>query len=353
MNSTERVMAAIAFQKPDRVPIWDNPLDGFVENWRRYMRFGQDANPATYYGYDMIRCVADESFFPSRDSASRDDGDYIVQNDGWGRAIRVGKENSYFSETISTLLDNPSDVDSLEFESVCLDSRYTELVESVNKLRSLGRCVFCKVGGIYARSQLIRREDRLLVDMAMDETFCDALFDKVAEHITGMALETLRRTNSWDTGLFIYDDMANSRATMFSPAMFERYFLPRYKRVISAVRAAGCKHVFLHSDGNILPVMDLLLEAGFEGFHPLEDRCGYNLPKLREKYGKRVVFFGGMCNTRILPAGNKKEIEDITRRLIDLGRDGGLILGSASISKDVPPEAYDFYMSVVREYGRL
>lgn len=42
--------------------------------------------------------------------------------------------------------------------------------------------------------------------------------------------------------------------------------------------------------------------------------------------GKKVVFFGGVCNTEILPRGDRKEIEAHVRPLIELGREGGLVI---------------------------
>ncbi len=138
---------------------------------------------------------------------------------------------------------------------------------------------------------------------------------------------------------------------MFSPEMFGRYLLPRYRKMIAAVRAAGCEHVFLHSDGNIGPFLDMLLEAGFEGFNPLEPRCGLDLVSLRERYGRRFTCFGGVCNTRVLPRGDRKEIEAHARPLIELAREGGVVLGTASVGDDVAPEAYDYYMSLVKRYG--
>jgi uroporphyrinogen-III decarboxylase len=166
-----------------------------------------------------------------------------------------------------------------------------------------------------------------------------------------MSIETLRRTGAMDNGLLVCDDMASSNNPMFSPAMFDRYFAPRYQRMIERVRAAGCRHFYFHSDGNILPVLDALIAAGFEGFNPLEPRCGLDVIKLRAKYGRRMLCIGGVCNTRVLPHGSRREIEAHVRPMLELGRDGGLVLGAASISGDVPPESYEFYHSLCLKHG--
>jgi len=351
MTSTERVMAAVNFRKPDRIPIWDGYWGHFIDSWQRYKGFTGSEDPRNYYGIDLSICVADETFFPSQRGVVSDDGDYTIERDGWGRTIRTGKNDAYFMETLDTVLREPSDLDRLACEPADSEIRFRGFPEYVAAERAAGRCIFAKVGGLYIRSHFLRGEDKLLLDMALDLGFCDALFDWTIEHLTAMALETLRRTDAWKTGLWVYDDMANINSTMFSPAMFERFLLPRYAKLIDTCRAAGCEHFFLHSDGNIGPVLDMLLAAGFEGFNPLEPRCGLDLLELREKYGKRCVFFGGMCNTRILPRGDRAEIERFVKPLIELGREGGLVLGSASIGDDIAPETYDYYMSLVKRLG--
>jgi uroporphyrinogen decarboxylase len=353
MTSTERILATINYQPTDRLPVWDNFWGDFPDNWRAYKGFGPEIDPSDYYDIDVSICIGDESFFPSQKGTLRDAGHCEIINDGWGRIVRAGKADVFFYETLETAINELSDIDRLKFEPTDLDIRYQGFQESVSAERLAGRCVFAKIGGIYIRSQFLMREDRLLMAMATNPEFCDVLFDKVADHLTNMALETLARSNSWETGLWVYDDMANRNTTMFSPAMFERYLLPRYKKLTQNVRKAGCKHCFLHSDGNIQPVLDMLLDAGFEGFNPLEPRSGLDLVKLRQEYGKRILLFGGVCNTQILPSGDKKAIEAHVRPLIEVAREGGVVLGSASTGSDVSPEAYDYYMSIVREDDML
>ena len=348
MTATERVLAAICFETPDRIPIWDNFRAVFTRNWRAWKGVGEDVNPADHYGIDMTTRVADETFFPSRRRLVGRKGGDELWDDGWGRIVRRKLGDGAYVMPVEPYLADPARLETLVFDPPDLDSRYAGFAEGVAAERAKGRCVFAKVGGIYIRTQFVRGEERLLMDMAGDPGFCDALLDRTAAHLIAMALETLRRGNLWETGLLVYDDMAGTKAPTFSPRMFERYLLPRYRRLIDSVRAAGCRHVFLHSDGNIAPHIDLLLDAGFEGFHPMEPRCGLDLVALRERLGRRAVFFGGMCNTRVLPSGDRREIEAFVRPLLELGRHGGLIFGQSSVSEDIAPEAYDFYHGLVR-----
>jgi hypothetical protein len=53
----------------------------------------------------------------------------------------------------------------------------------------------------------------------------------------------------------------------------------------------------------------------------------------------------------VLPRGDRKEIEAHVLPLIELGREGGLVIGQASVGDDVAPESYDYYMGLVRKHG--
>jgi hypothetical protein len=355
--SAKRVMDAISFKTPDRLPRWDNIAVppgtwglGFVDKWRKWKNFSNDVMPEDYYKIDVSESSAKEGPFFSREGLIEKRGKEEIRRYSWGNTIRV-TEGGYFFQTLKNAVENPSDIDKLEFEDAGDDRRYGEYLKRVQAERKAGRLAFIAIGGIYCRSQFIRGEDKLLMDMATNPGLCRVLFEKVSEYLTKIAIELLTRTNSWDTGIWVSDDCANSLVPMFSPDMWEKYLLYNYRKMINTLREQGCKHFFFHSDGNIGPLMDLLLQAGFEGFNPLEPRCGIDLVKLRERYGKKMFFFGGICNTRILPKGNNHEIEKMVMPLIELGKDGGLIIGSASIGDDIEPEAYDYYIGLLDKYG--
>ena len=185
------------------------------------------------------------------------------------------------------------------------------------------------------------------MDIAQDPAFAKAMADRVADHITEIGKESLRRGNLYDTGLWIYDDMAYNHGPMMSPASFERIFLPAYKRMVGAFKAAGACKVILHSDGNIAPVLDMLMEAGIDGINPVEPRAGLHIPSLKAKYGDALSLIGGMCNSHVLPSCTKAEIENQAQEIIEAGSNGGVIIGAHSIGPDIPVQNYVFYHETV------
>lgn len=121
--------------------------------------------------------------------------------------------------------------------------------------------------------------------------------------------------------------------------------------MISSFKKAGANKVILHSDGNILPFLDMLIEAGIDGINPVEYKAGMNVLELKKKYDKKLSYLGGMDNAIILPRGNKKEIENHVRPILEAGREGGIIIGTHSIGTDISVETYDYYRYLIQRYG--
>ena len=74
--------------------------------------------------------------------------------------------------------------------------------------------------------------------------------------------------------------------------------------------------------------------------------------ELRASY-PRLILLGGMCNSELLVHGPPEAIRREARRLLDLGRDGGFIIGTHSISPEIPLEHFAAYDEVCRAYGNF
>ena len=60
-----------------------------------------------------------------------------------------------------------------------------------------------------------------------------------------------------------------------------------------------------------------------------------------------------MCNTQTLVHGTRAEIEAEAREIIDLGRDGGVVIGTHSVSPEIPLENYVVYHDFCLKYGEF
>ena len=126
---------------------------------------------------------------------------------------------------------------------------------------------------------------------------------------------------------------------------------PSDERLTAPARQAGCI-VHMHSDGDIRLVLDMLIDAGIEGINPLERRANMDIVKIHELYPK-LILIGGMCNTKTLLRGTKEDVEAEAKAIIDIGRDGGIIIGSHSIGPEIPLENFVAYHETCVTYGNF
>jgi uroporphyrinogen-III decarboxylase len=71
---------------------------------------------------------------------------------------------------------------------------------------------------------------------------------------------------------------------------------------------------------------------------------------LRRQYPS-LILAGGMDNSDTLLNGPAERVRAEARAIIDLGRDGGVIIGTHSISPEIPLELYRAYHETCRTYG--
>jgi uroporphyrinogen decarboxylase len=348
-KSKQRVIETLDFQRPDRIPVFDNFWPEFTENWKKEKGIDKGTDIYDFYRIDLTTLVPDETFFPSTKGVIRKEGDYLISRDGWGRTVKT-REGATFSQTIDTVLKNKCDLKKIQFEPANLDIRYESFLETVEEQKKK-RCVFSRVGGPFMRSSFIRGEAEFLMDLVSDKSFAKELVERVTEHLISVGLESLRRGNLYDTGIWISDDMGSNDAPMFSPKIFAEIFFPAYKKMVSSFKKAGVKKVVLHCDGNFVSLLEMLIEAGIDGINPVEPKAGMNILQLKKKYNNKLSYIGGVDNVLVLPSGDKEKVKNHILPIIEAGREGGIIIGTHSIGPDIPVESYDNYYSLVQKYG--
>lgn len=358
MHSRERVLAALTFEKTDRIPVYDEFSPAWARQWRQWKGLDADADPRSYYGIDMEVFTPDETPFPSARGIVGESGSDVLEKTGWGDVRRRHRTAQFDDgwvypaqafETVEVAIPHRDDLDRLTFESPQLDLRFPPPAVLTEKKAS--RCVFAKTGGPYLRSSYLRGAVQWLIDLAEDPGFARELTMRVTDHLIAIGLETMRRYDLYDTGMWIDDDIGSNQGPVFSPRTFEQVFLPCYRRMISTYRQAGARIVIFHSDGNIESVLDMLVDAGINAINPLEYKAGMDAVRLRQRYGRRLAFIGGLDNAHILRAGSRSEIEAHVLRLIGVAGEGGVVAGSHSIGADVPVENYELAWNLIRMAG--
>jgi uroporphyrinogen-III decarboxylase len=355
MTPTERVMAALRHEEPDRVPIHEHFWAEFVEKWRRQKRLGDDADINGYYELDICsysRVIPDQSPWPSKTAELRRSDREVIHRTGWGALVRDVVGETTFSEQLEPGIKQRGDLDGLDaLEPAALERRYDGIREWVQKLERNGFVVVTKSGGPFSRTWKYRGMEQFLVDMIEDPAWVAELLARQTDLLIETTLQSIRRGGHPQTFVWIADDCAYINGPLFSPAMYERLIQPQLARMCEAFHATG-RPVAMESEGDIRPLIDLILDAGVDAIANPELRAGMDVVALRRRYGHRAAFIGAMCNTVILPTGSPQEIRAETRRLLAAARGGGLIMGSGhTIGADVPVASYEAFRDAVREFG--
>jgi len=365
MTCGQRVKAAFNFEPPDYVPLYDLYWGGFVAAWRERHRLPprsdiplddvvyDDEDILSYFGIDMHQVIPDEEPWPGLKKELRREGEYIIERDGWGRIIRR-KSTSPYGMPLEVRLVEKGGLGTLEFEPVELEQRYQAMFEGMDQARRMRHqpYVFIKVGGPYLRSSFLRGEYQWYVDIAEDPQFAEAVALRVTDHLIAVGIEALQRSNLPETSIWIYDDIASNNGPLISPKAYERLFLPQVRRMVKAFKKAGAAHVGYHSDGDIRPVLDGLVNAGISILNPIEPRANMDVVELRRRYGQSLSFVGGLCNSCILPTASDEEVRRHVEHVLSIADDGGLVIGSHSIGNDVTQERYELVMEILHHHGR-
>ncbi len=349
MTSRERVIEALAFRKPDRIPRYEIFLPGYIDNWRKAKKLSEDEWIYDYYeGIDIGTIVADQNgpYF-SKAAILKREGSAYYELDSWGRTL-YKKDDAFFEKEIDVAVKEKGKEPT--FESPLMDKRrkiFMNIPDSLNKRFAIVSGVL----GLYMGCSRLRGEVQFLMDLAEDQDYCKYLVGHLADFITQLGLSIVDITNTKDTAIWVYDELSSRTGPLFSPDTFYKIFYPHYKNMIDTWKQNGVKNIILHCDGNSLPLLDMLIEAGFTGLQSLHPTTGMWLPDVKAKYGKKLALIGGMCNIHTLATGTKNQIEKEARSIIEAGKDGGVIIGSHSIDEDIPVENYDFYYSVLDKYN--
>jgi len=138
-------------------------------------------------------------------------------------------------------------------------------------------------------------------------------------------------------GLIIGDDLAYDRGPYISPKVLRDSIFPGLQEMVEAIQAAN-RVAFLHSCGNLVSLMDMILSCGFDGLHGLAPAAGNDPLNIHRMTKGRLTLMGIFDLDGMEPEAVKALKENIIH---PLAADGGYILGSAAgLSPNTPIESF-------------
>ena len=148
--------------------------------------------------------------------------------------------------------------------------------------------------------------------------------------------------------------MCYKTGPLVSPEIFDKYMVPRYKKVTDFLRKKGCDIIIVDSDGDVTELVPLWLKAGVNGILPFEVQAGMDVNYFRAEYGKDLIIMGGI-DKRALITG-PKDIDAEIMRIAPMIEKGGYIPWlDHSVPPDVSFDNFLYYMDKLEKLidGRI
>lgn len=349
MTTEERVVAALNYEEPDRVPVWT-----IIDNANVYRHFAPK-------GFDFsklkeVNKSLSSEFLGLMGRTFKALGIDVTFT--WGTGMN---SFSYEESPGKTRWANPH-----PFKSVSDLANYTPEIPPYEDIVNNYVKQFRRIERALEPHTILVVQEGCSLDYAHNyigmELFCIALYD--APRDIGRILDALsegyriraqiyadyRLAPAYQVGC----DVGDKNGTIFSPTFLKRELIPRLKKEIEPIKQAGIKVIF-HSDGNIMSILDDLVDAGIDGLNPIEPSAGMDLAFLKKRYGKNLILVGNVDAVGILAFGTPQQVEKEVKRCIREGAAGGgyfLDTGAAEIMPSFPVENVLSMFKAVREYGQ-
>jgi uroporphyrinogen decarboxylase len=272
-----------------------------------------------------------------------------LYRDEWGVVRQKGRESYAMPLEKHAPLDSFADLRNYEPPPAVLPRRFETLRRAVERFKGRRAIVF-KVRDGFSTPRDLRGYSAFLMDTLLEPEMVRELVGISIQHNVAVACEAIRLGAD---AVVSGDDYADSKGPLVSPAVFAELFLPAIRQLADAVHRAGAYYI-KHSDGNLRPLLDPLVEAGIDCLDPIDPVAGMDIRSIKNVYGSRIALKGNIDCAGLLSFGSPREVAAAVRRCIrDASPAGGHILSSSnSIHSGVKPENYRAMLETLWEFGR-
>jgi len=362
MTRRERVTAVMDFRKPDVLPWCERFYDETLVKWLNEglpadkvlvidweVRVGgvsllnwpivKGFNPYSYFGcYNFLSLTVPLDLGPIpryRQRILREDERYVDVLTQTGAVVRRFRAAEYLWYSMPMFLEFPvKDRESWEDYKKRLNPHdpcrqpkdwdkesYIGLFEEHQD----GPTALC-LNGFYGFGAELMGIPNFLKTFYRDPELVEDMLD----HWEYFTIEAIR--NSVETLkdridlVFWWEDLAEKNGPCISPKLYREFLLPHYKNVAGFLNKNGIRRILIDSDGNLNPILDLIVEAGITGLWPLEVNAGMNAINVKKKYGDRFFLIGNL-DKRELSLGGERMRREVDSKVLILKEIGGYIPG--------------------------
>ena len=364
MNSKDRVYRALRKAEgfPDRVPIQFDLCRQHTESFGKKLGIKPDY-ALSYYEDLTYRISANEI-------RTRMGSDVVVVGGtvpaGYAPEIVSGditlnefgmhmKPTALYVEVVKCPLENAStvsDIENYRFPDSYAKGRFEKAKRDTDRFGKEFFIIGDVEISLFELAWHLTGLEKYMVSMLCDEPWLEVLNDRVEEWSTGLALQLVQ---AGVDAIWLGEDLGSQTSTLISPEDWRLRFKPRHRRIIERLRKEKPDLIIImHSDGAVAPLIDDFIEIGVDVYNPVQPNVAGSDPReLKDRYGDRISFFGGIDQQELLPSGDIESIRsEVKKRIAILGKNRGYLLAPAHILQpDVSVETIEAMIRAAREYG--
>jgi hypothetical protein len=181
---------------------------------------------------------------------------------------------------------------------------------------------------------------------------------EIYERQTDIAIENLRQLHSVigskiDVVFTCGTDFGTQNSTFCSTETYDRVWLPYYKKVNDWIHQNTSWKTFKHSCGAVETLMSHFIESGFDIINPVQiNAYGMDPRVLKQKYGDKLVFWGGGVDTQgAFAFGTPAQVkEQVKTQCGILNENGGFVFNTVhNIQANVPFENVIAMLEALKE----
>ncbi len=375
LTARERVKRALAHQEPDRVPValGGGPY-GVVDDlyFRLLERLDLGAAVApfrrghsiTYHDDRLLWALGVDTRYvwpgasPSSPVFEGDNPDLL--RDSFGQPWKRAKPYYYATKGILSEAHSVDDIDRIVNWPDVTDPRWAagvgqraRMLKEETDYYVIGRMVTSH--GPFQTAADLRGAENLLIDLARNEAFAQALLERVTKCIDGLLAGYLEAGGRYfDMIELPGDDFAGNQNLLISIPMFRRFFKPHIARLVKRIKEYRDDIlVMFHSDGAIAPLLPDLIEVGVDVIHPLEPVAGQAVETVKAEFGSKLAILGGIDITEAMRNNRERVEEEVITRIRQLAPGGGYVLAPCNhLQADVPAENVVTLFEMARAAGK-
>ena len=381
MNSRERVMLTLNHQEPDRIPI---DLGGSIcssIHKDAYIalkkHLGMELEEIQMVDYVQQLPYLDEALLerfgvdfrmvqlPAATAPDLDifeEGDYYAFIDRWGSRLHMPKDGGLYFDWVEFPIKEATmeALDNYTWPRPDPPEYNARLREQAEYLYEKTDCALVGSaiigGGIFEQPARTMGLESFLMALVTEPKFADRLMGQITEIYIESCNNYLEHVGEYLHVFTYWDDVCGQDGWLISPDIYRKIVKPKQRRLLEAIKSKTDAKIYYHGCGAVYDLIPDLIELGFDILNPAQVSArGMDTKRLKEGYGKDIVFWGGGVDTQhVLPFGKPEEVEDeVKRRIDDLAPGGGFVFAAVhNIQAFVPPENIVTAFETALEYGR-